>query len=144
MIKASDMLKLSKESATTIIDEIFEKSDFKEHSLKRIQEEARHGRLLYEFHFSRKLLTELRDMLLDKLESIIKEFEDNGFKVLIRDYGNRYWSNICVKFYWGDICNKIGGIMNYKLYGEGNIIELKVADELTKTCFTIQFDKRML
>ena len=32
--------------------------------------------------------------------------------------------------------------MNYKLYGEGNIIELKVADELTKTCFTIQFDKK--
>lgn len=117
MIKASDMLKLSKESATTIIDEIFEKSDFKEHSLKRIQEEASHGRLLYEFHFSRKLLTELRDMLLDKLESIIKEFEDNGFKVLIRDYGNRYWSNICVKFYWGDNreewCKIIGVNDNY-------------------------------
>lgn len=32
--------------------------------------------------------------------------------------------------------------MNYKLYGEGNIIELKVADELTKTCFTVQFDKK--
>lgn len=103
MIKASDMLKLSKESATTIIDEIFEKSDFKEHSLKRIQEEARCGKLLYELHFDRgRLLADLRDMLLDKLEPIIKEFEDNGFKILIRDYGNGRWSNISVKFYWGD------------------------------------------
>lgn len=31
--------------------------------------------------------------------------------------------------------------MNYKLYGEGNIIELKVVDELTKTGFTVQFCK---
>lgn len=102
MIKASDMLTLAKNNATEIINRIFEDSDFKEHSLYRIQQEAKEGKMVYDFYFREELLIELRDMLLTKIKPIIKEFEDNGFKVLVRDNGNGYWSDICVKFYWGD------------------------------------------
>ena len=113
MITASDMLKLSKDCAEYKVNTVYEDSNFKEHCLERIPQEAGEGKLVYSFSNVQKILKELEPMLLDKFMSVIKEFEYNGFKVLVRDNGNGYWSDLYIKFYWGDSEEDWDRIVNY-------------------------------
>lgn len=101
MLKARSMHSLATESGTKLVNKIFEDSNIKEHSLRRIKEEAEKGLFLYEFSFRQTMLSTIVNLLLDKIKPIIEEFEENEFKVVVKSDPTGSWNYVSVVFYWG-------------------------------------------
>lgn len=101
MVNAKSMYSLAFESGTNLTNKIFENSDFKEHSLQRIKEEAERGLYFYNFSFREKMLEPIAVMLLKKIKPIIDEFEENEFKIVVKTSPSGSWRYMDVMFYWG-------------------------------------------
>lgn len=102
MKNAREMLEISMASGNVLIENLLIESNILNHSIKRIEEEASKGEIKYTFRFDKKILVCNRNLLIEKLSSIVEKFESNGYKVIIKDTGNGYWSNISVIYYWGN------------------------------------------
>ena len=80
---------------------MIEDSNIKNHAIDRIPIEARKGLYCYKFSFKDKILIGLCPLLTEKLRLILKEFEESGFKVIIKSTSSGIYAYIYVVFYWG-------------------------------------------
>lgn len=101
MLNARDMYNLSVENGTRLASEIYNESNFKEHSIQRIKEESEKGLFFYNFSFKKAMLETISLILLEKIKPIINEFEEGGFKIVVKSNPSGSWNYINVIFYWG-------------------------------------------
>lgn len=99
MKTAQELYDISKISAQDIINEILD--GVREHIIQKCEEKAFEGATYYTIHLKQAEIY-VKDLLLEECSKIAKEFEDNGYQVSIKDYGNGYYINFCMTFSWGN------------------------------------------
>lgn len=103
MKTAEELYVISKEQAPLLVKEVLD--EVKEHCVIRCEEEANIGSTYYSIY-----LKQTRDfakkLLLEKCIELVKDFENNGFKVSIDNSGNGYYINFIITFSWDGIIRK--------------------------------------
>ena len=114
MKTAEELYEISKNKAPEIVAEIL--SGVKEKIILRCEEEAHKGATYYTIRLEQGL-SYVKDLLLEECLKIAKEFENNGYKVSIDDYGNGYYINFRMTFSWnGKVCPLSSKLQCYCLY----------------------------
>lgn len=111
MKTAQELYEISQTKAPEMVTGILE--GVREHIIKRCEEEANKGATYYSIYLKRGLCF-IKDLLLAECVALVKEFEDNGYKVTIEDDGNDYYLDLIITFSWNerevDCCgDAIGG-----------------------------------
>ena len=96
---AQELYKISKMKAPEIVAGILD--GVREHIIERCEEEANKGATYYSIYL-KKGLSFTKDLLLEECIKLVKEFEDNGYKVSIEDSGNGYYADFIMRFSWND------------------------------------------
>lgn len=96
--KASDLMKLAEQKANEKVEKCFH--GMEDHIKDRMLEEATKGSTSYTFYANKIEHYCLSKELYDRFVKIGEELEESGYKVLIFDTGNEYWSNFAVKISW--------------------------------------------
>lgn len=99
MKTATELYEISQTKAPEIVANILD--GVKEHIIERCEEEANKGATHYSIYLKRGLFF-TKDLLLEECIKLVKEFEDNGYKVSIEDSGNSYYVDFVMIFSWGD------------------------------------------
>ena len=107
MKTANKLYEISKTKAPEIVSEILK--GVREHIIQRCEEEANKGATHYSINLKKGLYF-IKDLLLEECVNLIKEFENNGYKVSIEDYGNGYYVGFVIRFSWnGELAKLYGG-----------------------------------
>lgn len=96
---AQELYEISKNKAPEIVAGILD--GVREHIIQRCEEEANKGATYYSIYL-KKGLSYTKDLLLEECIKLVKEFENNGYKVSIEDFGNGYYANFVMRFSWSD------------------------------------------
>lgn len=96
---AQELYEISKNKAPEIVAGILE--GVREHIIQRCEDEANKGVTYYSIYL-KKGLSYTKDLLLEECIKIVKEFENNGYKVSIEDNGNGYYVDFIMHFSWDD------------------------------------------
>lgn len=107
MKSAEELLKISKEQAPKLVDEILD--GVEEHIITRAEEEAMKGSTYYVIHLN-KVRSFVEEMLKERCIELAHKFEANGYKVAIDDTGNGYWLNYNITLSWS------GSVRHYDGY----------------------------
>ena len=99
MKTAQELYEISQTKAPEIIADILD--GVREHIIQRCEEEANKGATYYSMYL-KKGLSYTKDLLLEECIKIVKEFENNGYKVSIEDNGNGYYVDFIMHFSWND------------------------------------------
>lgn len=94
---AEELYALSQSSGPKLVAEIMD--GVREHVILRSREEAEYGGNRYKI-FLKKGRSFIKDLLLDACIELAKEFEDKGYKVMIKDDGNGYYVDFIMIFSW--------------------------------------------
>lgn len=97
MRTAQELYEISKTKAPEIVADILD--GIREHITQRCEQEANKGATYYSIYL-KKGLSFTKDLLLEECVRIVKEFEGNGYKVSIEDYGNGYYVDFVIHFSW--------------------------------------------
>lgn len=111
---ADEMFQLAIESREDVAKEIFDKSNLRNCLISKIEEYSKQGRISYNYIYD-QLLIDNRDVLMNKILSMTNEFEDKGYKIIIKDGGNGYWSRLSVTVYWGIDNKEFNRLINKKI-----------------------------
>lgn len=96
---AQELYEISKNKAPEIVASILD--GVREHIIQRCEEEANKGATYYSIYL-KKGLSYTKNLLLEECIKLVKEFENNGYKVSIEDSGNGYYANFVMRFSWDD------------------------------------------
>lgn len=96
---AQELYEISKNKAPEIVAGILD--GVREHIIQRCEEEANEGATYYSIYL-KKGLSYTKDLLLEECIKLVKEFENNGYKVSIEDSGNGYYANFVMRFSWNN------------------------------------------
>ena len=96
---AQEIYEISKNKAPEIVAGILD--GVREHIIQRCEEEANKGETYYSIYL-KKGLPFSKDLLLEECIKLVKEFENNGYKVSIENSGNYYYTNFVMRFSWDD------------------------------------------
>ena len=119
MKTAKELYNITQNSVPRIVNDIL--CGVKEHIIKRCEEEANRGKGHYTIYLKRGLSV-AKKLLLEECIKLIKEFEDNGYKVYIEDIGNSYYIEFIIIVSWDE--KYIKNNKNHILYTTDNgIIE---------------------
>ena len=112
---AHELLEISKTKSTEQVAKILE--GVREHIIERCEEEANKGATSYTIYLKKGLLV-IKSLLLKECIKLVKEFENNGYKVSIEDNGDgSYYINFIMRFSWnGEFKN------NTKSFGHTEIL----------------------
>ena len=99
MKTAQELYKISQTKAPEIVTNILD--GVREHIVQRCEQEANEGATCYSIYLN-KGLSFIKDLLLEECIKIAKEFENNGYKVSIKDNGNGYYVDFVMRFSWND------------------------------------------
>ena len=110
MKTAKELYEISKEQAPLLVKAVLD--GVKEHSISRCEEEANKGSTYYSIYL-KQTLGFAKELLLDKCIELVKEFDENGYKVSIDDSGNGYYINFIITFSWDGIVHKKGSCSLY-------------------------------
>ena len=119
---AKELYEISQESAPKIVADIL--NGVRTHVIQRCEEEAYNGATSYTICLKNEL-SYVRNLLLDECIKIAKEFENEGYKVSIDDYGNGYYVSFHMTFSW---CGEIKFSERYCLYNTDRGL-IKVEEE---------------
>ena len=97
MKTASELYEISKTQAPKIVAGILE--GVREHIIQRCEQEANKGATYYSIYLKRGYAF-VKDLLLQECIKLVKEFENNNYKVTIEDDGNDYYVNFILTFSW--------------------------------------------
>ena len=103
MKTAKELYKISKEQSLLLVKNVLD--GVKEHCIERCEEEADIGSTYYSIYLE-QTRNFVKELLLEKCIELIKEFEDNGFKVSIDDSGNGCYIHFIITFSWDEIIRK--------------------------------------
>ena len=103
MKSAKELYKISKEQAPLLVEGVLD--GVKEHSIERCEEEANVGSTSYSIYL-KQTRDFAKELLLEKCIELVKDFEDNGYKVSIDDSGNGYYINFIITFSWDGVIRK--------------------------------------
>lgn len=103
---AQELYEISKNKAPEIVAGILE--GVREHIIQRCEDEANKGATYYSIYL-KKGLSYTKDLLLEECIKIVKEFENNGYKVSIEDNGNGYYVDFIMHFSWSDKVVELNG-----------------------------------
>ena len=99
MKTAVELYEISKTKASEIVEDILK--GVREHIIQRCEEEANKGATYYSIYLKRGL-SFTKTLLLGECIKLVKEFEDNGYKISIEDTGNGYYVDFAMRFSWND------------------------------------------
>lgn len=103
MKTAKELYEISKEQAPLLVKGVL--GGVKEHSIQRCEEEANKGFTCYSIYLN-QTRDFAKELLLKECVELVKEFEENGYKVSIDDSGNRYYVNFIITFSWDETIHK--------------------------------------
>ena len=115
MKTAQELYEISKKKAPEIVTEILD--GVREHIIQRCEEEANKGATYYSIYL-KKGLSFIKDLLLEECIKLVKEFEDNGYKVSIEDTGNDYYADFVMRFSWNGRLSEF----NEKSFGHNELL----------------------
>lgn len=110
MKTAKELYKISKEQAPLLVKNVLD--GVKKHCITRCEEEANIGSTSYSIYL-KQTRAFAKELLLEKCIELVKDFEDNGFKVSIDDSGNGYYIDFIITFSWDGIVHKKGSCSLY-------------------------------
>lgn len=129
MKTAKELYKISKEQAPLLVKAVLD--GVKEHSIERCEEEANKGSTYYSIYL-KQTLGFAKELLLKECIKLVKDFEENGYKISIDDSGNGYYINFIITFSWDGIVHKKGSCSLYSrehLYDTDKGIDILSDDE---------------
>jgi hypothetical protein len=103
MKSAKELYEISKEQAPLLVKSVL--GGVKEHCITRCEEEANTGSTTYAIYLN-KTREFAKELLLEKCIELVKDFEDNGYKVSIDDSGNGYYIEFIITFSWDGLIYK--------------------------------------
>ena len=103
MKNAKELYEISKEQVSLLVKNVLD--GVKEHCIERCEEEANLGSTSYSIYL-KQTRGFAKELLLEKCIELVKDFEDNGFKVSIDDSGNGYYINFTITFSWDGTIHK--------------------------------------
>lgn len=103
MKSAKELYEISKEQATLLVKAVL--NGVKEHCITRCEEEANIGSTTYAIYL-KQTREFAKELLLEKCIELVKDFEENGYKVSIDDSGNGYYISFIITFSWDGFVRK--------------------------------------
>lgn len=97
MKTAAELLEISNKTIPEKVARILD--GVREHIIARCEEEANNGGTCYEMRLN-TTVHYLKNYLLEECVKLVKEFEDNGYKIVIKDKGNGYYLNFSIIISW--------------------------------------------
>lgn len=97
MKTAEELFEISNKTVPEKVAQILD--GVREHIIARCEEEANNGATYYEIQL-KSCVHYLKDLLLEECIKLVKEFEDNGYKIVIKDKGNGYYLNFSIIISW--------------------------------------------
>lgn len=103
MKSAKELYEISKEQAPLLVRAVLD--GVKEHCITRCEEEANIGSTTYAIYL-KQTREFAKELLLEKCIELVKDFEENGYKVSIDDSGNGYYIDFIITFSWDGLIRK--------------------------------------
>lgn len=97
MKSASELHEISKKQTPIIVNKVLD--GVKEHCIYRCIQEANGGSTYYSIYL-KQARRFVREVLLEECIKLVKEFEDNGYKVSIDDSGDGYYIDFIITVSW--------------------------------------------
>ena len=95
---ANELYEISKTQAPILVEEVLD--GVKEHCIKKCEEKAINEGGTYYSIYLKQTYGFVKELLLKKCIELVKEFEENDYKISIDDSGNGYYVNFIITFSW--------------------------------------------
>lgn len=100
MRTANELYEFTMAQAPILVDRVLD--GVKEHIVEKCEERARQGATNYSIYL-KKEYAYIKDLLLERCIELIKEFEDNGYKISIDDVGNENYVKFIITVSWNGL-----------------------------------------